>query len=710
MALVPNPSQPGLRIYKPSFSYWYPSLEQDSESRSHLLHKVGAFYRKARKRLPRCQHRRPQGLCVGLLDPVSNIVINSLVFSRKRKRGHGSTTCDAVLQEDLERRSLDGLVAFLTRLFPNLAESLAVHYLRLADADALVAARVIVAHHGMKRFDDSEPAVLDMAPLKCAALAVGHPDPDRLVYAWRNISGRIDDALHLLACLHKPSSDRSHGTSKLARMLKTPPSRRSSIISKLTRMANNGPPPGCEEDVWWAWRFAASRHSRPCSDPYLHTVLLSRTLQDAIHGFYLQALAWLPAGSSFHRSLLKAGYCYGPLDPVSNIIINTIWYDTAFPPTMKLELDLDVIGTLGLHRVENRSLYGMASFLCTRYHRFDFHQALQCLVQADANLVLADPNLVLADPNIDPSTRYVLMICPPSAAPTSNVVEPQDPPDTSLEKAFLAAATAAFHPNPEAHVKLLTSCKLKSAFRLLHRRPDRLSSQDVKRLAMLLCPKSAHGCKRAFLPLPLTVYPRAKLAGMYTRISKKVNALLNAYAQMPNGDPKFELHTICGVNDRVSGPTSFPPKYGHSHVNFVATPKSPCGGAAALFFAEISNNDQDEESFCCHVALPPPCAAQIRCLYCEYIGTRIVHPVRIDFHGRESEFEKMACGKDPRNGENVPPWRAPYYSNSQIINNRRSFAENVYGRKKEDSLYDDLDEHKSVDLGSISIRQLFLEI
>uniref|UniRef100_M8CBU9 Uncharacterized protein n=1 Tax=Aegilops tauschii TaxID=37682 RepID=M8CBU9_AEGTA len=650
---------------------------------------------------PAVQERKEvsKGLCVGLLDPVSNIVINSLISSCKRKRGGGSSCCKGV-QDDLERRSLDALVAFLTRLFPNLPESLAVHYLRLADADALVAACVIVSHHGMKRFDDSEPAVLDMAPIKCAALAVGYPDPDRLVHAWRNISGCIDDTLHLLAMLHKPSSDCSHGTSKLARMLKTPPSHRSCIISKLTRMLNNGPSPGCEKDIWWAWRLAASRRSRPCSDPYLHTGLLSRTLQDAIHGFYLQALAWLPAGSSFHRSLLKAAYCYGPLDPISNIIVNTIWYDTAFPPTMKLELDLDVIGTQGLHRVENSSLYGLASFLCTRYHRFDFHQALQCLVQADANLVLADPNL-------EPSTRSapsfgmwgtVLMRCRPASSPLCNVVEAQGPPDTSLEEAFLAAATAASHPIPDAQVKLLTSCKamLESALPLLQHGSDKLSYQDVKRLAMLLCPESAHDCERAFLPLPLTVYPLAKLAGMYTRISKK--------------DPKFELHTICGVNDRVCGPTSFPPKYGHSHVNFVATPKSPCGGPAALFFAEISNNDQDDESFCCHVALPPPCAAQIRCLYCEYIGTRIVHPAGIDFHGRESEFEKMACGKDPRNGENVPPWRAPYYSNSQIINNRRSFAENVYGRKKEDSLYDDLDEHKSVDLGSISIRQLFLEI
>jgi hypothetical protein len=43
----------------------------------------------------------------------------------------------------------------------------------------------------------------------------------------------------------------------------------------------------------------------------------------------------LPASelrSCFHRSMLMASHCYGPLDPVSNIIVNTVWYDTVFPP------------------------------------------------------------------------------------------------------------------------------------------------------------------------------------------------------------------------------------------------------------------------------------------------------------------------------------------------------------------------------------------
>ncbi|KAF0928367.1 hypothetical protein E2562_003187 [Oryza meyeriana var. granulata] len=40
-----------------------------------------------------------------------------------------------------------------------------------------------------------------------------------------------------------------------------------------------------------------------------------------------------------------AGPCYGPLDPVSNIILNTIWYDSAFPvPKAQQRLGLDMIG------------------------------------------------------------------------------------------------------------------------------------------------------------------------------------------------------------------------------------------------------------------------------------------------------------------------------------------------------------------------------
>ena len=100
--------------------------------------------------------------------------------------------------------------------------------------------------------------------------------------------------------------------------------------------------------------------------------------------------------------------------------------------------------------------------------------------------------------------------------------------------AFLAASTAACHPNPDAQVKLLTSCKamLGSALSLLQG-CHKLSSEDVRRLAMLLSPESPS--EKPLPPLPLTGYPRAKVADAHTRISKRVKAVLKAYEQMLNG-------------------------------------------------------------------------------------------------------------------------------------------------------------------------------
>uniref|UniRef100_A0A0A9B882 PIR2-like helical domain-containing protein n=1 Tax=Arundo donax TaxID=35708 RepID=A0A0A9B882_ARUDO len=64
-----------------------------------------------------------------------------------------------------------------------------------------------------------------------------------------------------------------------------------------------------------------------------------QVLLERIHGFYLEAISRIPAPclrSRHHRGLLKAGHCYGPFDTVTNIIVNTISYDTAFPHSKSL--------------------------------------------------------------------------------------------------------------------------------------------------------------------------------------------------------------------------------------------------------------------------------------------------------------------------------------------------------------------------------------
>jgi hypothetical protein len=67
-----------------------------------------------------------------------------------------------------------------------------------------------------------------------------------------------------------------------------------------------------------------------------------------------------------HGSLLMAGYCYGPMDPVSNIIVNTIWCASTFPT--RSDFVVAMISTKGLRyfvgrRIECCSLHGLVAFL-----------------------------------------------------------------------------------------------------------------------------------------------------------------------------------------------------------------------------------------------------------------------------------------------------------------------------------------------------------
>lgn len=67
--------------------------------------------------------------------------------------------------------------------------------------------------------------------------------------------------------------------------------------------------------------------------------------------------------------------------------------------------------------------------------------------------------------------------------------------------------------------------------------------------------------------------------------------------------------------------TDPPEKFYHTHVNFLATPKGSTHshniGAPVLFFAEISNDDEDKTQLCCSVLVPPPCTGT-------FLGFKIV--------------------------------------------------------------------------------------
>uniref|UniRef100_A0A0E0B781 RNase H type-1 domain-containing protein n=1 Tax=Oryza glumipatula TaxID=40148 RepID=A0A0E0B781_9ORYZ len=210
------------RVVRPQTQYKALTSEQEEE-RSRLLSRMGAFYVDAcgrlgvRGRVVTLARLFDAGLCFGLLDPVSNILVNTLATTDVRPDDGTNTKAAAPLPlpslqdklPELGRRSLDGLSAFLLHFFPYLAAWEAVRYLLRADADLLVAARLVVADRGageeqrqhpryhqgrsscylsstnlpglcsaIRKVEQQTPCTSTQEAYEAAAVAAWHPNPE----------------------------------------------------------------------------------------------------------------------------------------------------------------------------------------------------------------------------------------------------------------------------------------------------------------------------------------------------------------------------------------------------------------------------------------------------------------------------------------------------------------------------------------------------
>ncbi|XBJ04712.1 hypothetical protein VPH35_023611 [Triticum aestivum] len=492
--------------------------------------------------------------------------------------------------------------------------ALAVRYLLRADADLVYAVRLVAHDRSLSPFhlnsDASKPVV--RTALMCAALASKHVDPHHLVGTWLSPVRPLEEASHAIQNdINKFTSEfspRNHGP------------------GMQTQPLDFSPPTVVPHRPYWSLKF----------------VLLQR-----IHAFYLKALSLMPASelrSCYHRSMLKAGHCYGPFDPVSNIIINTIWYNTVSPPSQKLEVDM--ISTGSLLRIEACSFYDLVSFLCTSGK--NLYEAMRFLLITDCTLGK-------------------------SAAPISNPLAHFGDQD-KICHAFRTVGVAAWHPDPAAQAEFISSCS-HTLSGLKINAP--LDSADVDRITREMFqgrPTPGNSLQHQAVPMPKLSRYETIRTNEHTRISKKVRAALASYALEIR--ELYDLHVICGVNHNVSGPvycmdTSKPIFiYHHIHVNFLASPR---GGNPKLFFAELSNDHEAEDGggkvLCCPVDFPKPHQEQTRCMYCDYKGTKIVHPAmeEFQFKGRDLEFQNMAYGIDPYEEEPCSGGVMQYYTNYRII-------------------------------------------
>ncbi|CAL5044748.1 unnamed protein product [Urochloa decumbens] len=550
------------------------------------------------------------GFCFGLLDPATNILVSNGISKAKAPAAAAAAAPPATgggrrrrggkppAGRDMNQRSLDGLTAFLTCLFPYLPQ-----------------------------WRTSTPPGLTPSPPPSSSSAAA-------------------------GCGGSASARHHRGGGRGC-----PHVRRPSDTNLQMKEA---------------WELA-ERRLDDNDNPIIGTDLplpsdraaAKRMLLAMIHGFYLQALGRLPMtelSCRYHRSLLMGGYCYGPLDPVSNIIVNTVWYDQNFPSSKQVTLQM--ISTSCLWHVVARSLYGLVSFLCTRYSSITPDQALQRLLVTAANLKEADPNLFdMPDRNSnlmsESDSEQIGQGSPDTDAceMQHGAVEASNP-SASVPEAYAAAATAAFHCDPLAQKEFLGSpdvvSKLKvasEALRLQDGHP--LSSQDLEFLS-------------------------------HERVSSMVKAALDKLNETQEDRP-FRLHIICGVNEFVSGPESCfgekpgdynpwtPDKYYHTHINFLAVSEGHPDDPPRLFFAECGKDGADT-CWCIPVTPQKPDAEQVRCIYCEHEGNRIVHPAMGSFHGRD-EFDKLFYLSDMET-----------YTNDKVITDKMVSVDQVH-TLEDDAIY-----------------------
>uniref|UniRef100_A0A0D3FMS9 Uncharacterized protein n=3 Tax=Oryza TaxID=4527 RepID=A0A0D3FMS9_9ORYZ len=585
------------------------------------------------------------GLCVGFLDPVSNIVVNTITYKkrvpvvaggdpdgksaaiptrRRRRKALSRIVADTSnvggcgpshrLLRDMgvAARSLQALVAFLTNYFPYLRTCEALEYLRLADADLSVAVRLIEQDRSSDAF--SFASLTTETALTCAAIAGWHPNPKSLVERLYSIASQIGEASNLLSmegCLS-------------CRAVKN--------ISRLVKHQQQEP-----VDLVGATFLPRSLEIKEKQPPFVRMKSLKSILLDKIYGLYLDVIACLPMDGlrmRYHRGLLKAGHCYGPFEtPVHNIVLNTVWYETMFPP--QEEVSVQMICSRSLVRVACRSLNALVAYLRACFCTISEQQAMRYLFLTGANLWGA---VEMARQECH-AERNML----------------------GLDLACMVAATAAHHPDPDALVKFFMSTFSMKPLPLqtdpfMFQTGGILNVQLLMHNLMRFCPSSCGSVQtvpvlseRASMTLSCI---QEEFKAEQSFICGKVNDALKKYNQRTRG-LEYELHVICGLNSHIVNYTMFGRHYGpgysrhrsksqYSHVNFLASPRDLHSSQTVpiLFFAECCNKEGViDELTCCPVMGHPG-----RCYHCECEGAKIVHPDLEKYNGR-TDFLEMARDK-----------------------------------------------------------------
>uniref|UniRef100_A0A0D9W1R6 Uncharacterized protein n=1 Tax=Leersia perrieri TaxID=77586 RepID=A0A0D9W1R6_9ORYZ len=559
------------------------------------------------------------GVCFGFADPVTNIITNMLLLDcegqldlneggggKKRKR-RGNTSRDEVLSKivtgdgssppesrTIAERSFYGLLSFLISYFRDLPTWDALRYLYLARVDLLVAVHLIQDDRCCRRRRKQQFCIRPQAvsaALKCAAYSARLPNTDAF------LTGSFTLVSHLSLITHKTLSCllSVEDISWLSRLL-----------HEQLKLKKSDKP----------MVFAAQRLHHLDINASIGKVPAGRLMEsmrdillDRIHTQYLKAISLLPMEDlriRHHRSLLKAGYCYGSFNPVNNIIVNTIWYDSTFPPSENFEVDM--ISTLA--HIESRSLNGLIAFL---------RGSITDLSENDAMIYLMKYNL--------DSCKIIEMSRQEGYA--TSVVD---------DSGYKVAVDAASHPKSEEFVEFAMRRlpMVQSVVMSLLQDSRMLSSSVVCRLSTLLSDSSIEFLKPAvrLTEDAMKFFSSCKedFLTQQSLVCRQVKAALKSYEQTTGNC--YELCIICCVNDYVGkrriGDLV---KRQFSHVNFWANSSD---GTSTIFFSQSSVMMKTTKIISLFATL---CHMEHK-----YMGTRIVHPTENGWEGAR-EYEKITCGE-----------------------------------------------------------------
>ncbi|CAM0870848.1 unnamed protein product [Alopecurus aequalis] len=597
------------------------------------------------------------GLALGLADPITNIILTTINAFAKRQqcRVRAPKPADALEKTRNKatfavgaRNSHNGLTSFLMCYFRNLTGDQADKCLVMAGYHLPLAVRLIEV--GRWCSSEAVPPLLQpdaartKTALQQAAKCSNTNDPIPIVrlMTWRYPRHLLDPVLDDLRGGEQLSADCVHRICDLLRLSWPPPPTPAPVpgmywdisgnvttvtmirkgvfattfISKdlaptttITKTCpsnvdctgDDGVHLSTELDQRSSIVSNSSSLIRSWRDNPDFLPLLKLSLLDTLHGFYIDALCMLPShalrGRHLLRAVLTAGHCYGPLDPVSNIILNSIWYDAVFPLLDHVSNQIgaaDILDARYMTRIESHSLDGLVAFVRCTYS----------ISEQEAVVLLCQQRFDLSD-----------ML-------------------QGIFSNLASAAVVANHPQPVAFGDFLNSLTPAKVARLCSLISGRglgyvLSGDTLELLKKMVTNETAcvAGAVQSMAPdlgqsvaLKTLSAMRETFKSEQEYVRTKLEMLLHVYGH--DKGQSYKLGIVCGVTKE-----RFRMYSTCYHVNFLASTDD----STTLFFAEFWSmvDMQVEQStnvpFCCPVGESSD-AYSIRCIICDHTSCKIAHP------------------------------------------------------------------------------------